>query len=901
MSRSSSDLSRQKNALYQARLGRRVIPVTPDPALELEFTPGAKFRKKPLINEPYAEATIDPAKIRRWFRRWPDMNYGIVGGKESGIIILDADLDEMADEKGGWRLTATETFGLVIEDFKLTFDKSRNLVTDTPSDSLHLFLEFPEGYDDSDFPGAAVQHKNLGRGMDLKFARGWVMGPGSSWLGKQYVMHDLDAPLVKTTSDLVAAISKGAPRQKSRRSQVRKDRKETTRSVADSRYSNGAVRADPTGLNPEWMHRALFGSQGEITKLEKISPAEGARDSGVFQAARAIGGLVLADGSGISKEQALSSYITAASHTIGGDWTYADIYQKWIRAVGGVDLDGKEWVAEAEVRVIPAPKRATRKADKASEAQRRSVAPPQSAEAQPATRKPGRPRKENPAEKGKYAWAWLNGELDRAAVEDFLVEKHHIHVDAAGSLWYYEPVGVYKPLTKVEGEGAPRRTIKAILGNRYTTTWVNNVISGILEDRTYLPVLETERTLHNAHLIYLRNGRYNTRSDAFETYTPENAGTFQLPITYDPDATCPGWNRQFALTMPTDAGDYPKQMLASVLLPTSTSAAIWMLGTRTNSGKSFLIWFIENYLIGKEFVAAISPHDLNSKNSHLVSDLQGMYANVSSELGTQKLIDVQEIKKLTSGGQDSTQPHAKYKRSSKFAWFGSMIFSMNQELEVSDHSGAWDRRAMYLPFPNDLREHPDADRDFDRKGRYTLVTDEEVSGLFNEIVRAAHHVQEHGFTVPESAQRMRREFETPPEARPIVKWLHDEEGKTLKIDLKVDREDKATDMKVERPAAYKAFKTWATANGYAEGCYPGRNTFFAYLTKVFGKYVHNDQGDWFLGLQLTSTGKQRARARAVESDLDKKRSNRAAVALESLANDLKADLYSGEISEALSS
>lgn len=37
------------------------------------------------------EATTDPAVLRRWWRRWPDANVGVVTGARSGIVVLDID------------------------------------------------------------------------------------------------------------------------------------------------------------------------------------------------------------------------------------------------------------------------------------------------------------------------------------------------------------------------------------------------------------------------------------------------------------------------------------------------------------------------------------------------------------------------------------------------------------------------------------------------------------------------------------------------------------------------------------------------------------------------------------------------------------------------------------------
>lgn len=898
MSHSSDDLSRLENALHHARKGRRIVPVAEDPANNPAppREERALAKKKALVTDTFREATTNEAKIRRWFKRWPNMNYGIVGGKRSGIVIWDADLDNEPDPVHGWNLSGAETFNLVLDDFGIHVDGA--LQTHTPSGGLHIFAAFPESFTDLDFKGHNSPHPNLGHGMDLMFAGGWVVGPGCSWNGKSYVMHDIDAPLATLSDEFFEQTKRGAPKQESRRAKKVQRREQARSPLASMSLDTTTGEA---GINPLWMRHALFGPDGEVTKLYEVSAAEGGRDSGVFEQARRIAGLVLAQGSGITPEAAHSIYMTAAAHTIGGDWTYEDVQSKWARAMG---VETGE--PEATIRQIPLPSTRSGLAAESDDAPLASKIDEGLTAAagthidEETKRGPGRPRKVNEAERGTYAWAWEDGVLDLAAVTEFLIEKHHIKLDDIGGLWSFEPLKLaYEPLTKDDGGGAPRRTIKAILGNKYSTTEVNRVISAIIEDKIFLEKIETERTAKNAHLVYLRNGLLNIETGEFAEYTASNAGAYQLPITYDPAATCPGWERQFELTLASDAREYVKEMLASVLLPSPSTAAIWMLGLRTNSGKSFLIHVIENYLYGSAFVTAISPHELNSRNSHLVRDLRGMLANVCPDLKNEKLIDVAEIKKLMSRGKDSTQAHGKYQKSVKFSWFGSMVFSMNDILEVSDKSGAWDSRTMYLTFPNDMRVHPEGDPDFERNN-HRLLTDKEISGLFNEIVRAAQRIEKEGFSAPASAEAMRRDFETPAEARLMLKWLEEgEAATTLKIDRSIDRKNRSTDLKVERSVAWKSFRSWATEQGHEDDSYPGRNTFYGHLAKILGNPVHTDQGDWFMGLQITPTHKRRARSAAVENDISAKRKSREASQrdLGALATEMNADTESGEIGE----
>ena len=73
-----------KAALKYQSMGLSVIPV--------------KANKKPYIKwEPYQSSAADEKQIRSWWSKWPGANIGLVTGKVSNIIALDADSQEGHD------------------------------------------------------------------------------------------------------------------------------------------------------------------------------------------------------------------------------------------------------------------------------------------------------------------------------------------------------------------------------------------------------------------------------------------------------------------------------------------------------------------------------------------------------------------------------------------------------------------------------------------------------------------------------------------------------------------------------------------------------------------------------------------------------------------------------------
>ncbi len=133
-------------ALEAAQHGFRVFPVQPD-------------GKRPLISEWQRWATMDPDKIREWYRSWPDANIGI---HTRGLLVVDVDAKHGAT---------------IPPDLPATF------TVETPSGGWHLYYNTHQAV-----PNSASK---LGKGIDIRGDNGYVLGPGSSIQGRQYVVDSL--------------------------------------------------------------------------------------------------------------------------------------------------------------------------------------------------------------------------------------------------------------------------------------------------------------------------------------------------------------------------------------------------------------------------------------------------------------------------------------------------------------------------------------------------------------------------------------------------------------------------------------------------------------------------------------------------------------------------------------
>ena len=135
-----------KQAVVLQQLGRnrcqarRVLQIRKNTILALArngiaicaYAPGASV--PPKDTHGYLDATTDDKTIRRWFKEYPGMNYGIATGRESGIVALDIDMPTGFDQ-----LRA-----LVNNDVSIAAQLAIGVAVRSPSGGVHLWLPAPD-------------------------------------------------------------------------------------------------------------------------------------------------------------------------------------------------------------------------------------------------------------------------------------------------------------------------------------------------------------------------------------------------------------------------------------------------------------------------------------------------------------------------------------------------------------------------------------------------------------------------------------------------------------------------------------------------------------------------------------------------------------------------------------
>jgi hypothetical protein len=158
-------------------------------ARALAVFPCQEGAKKPNTTHGVDDATRDIARIRRWWEAHPADNVGIRTGIESGIVVLDVDVDDGVEEDGWWHLHRLEDVHGALPDTKSVR---------TPRGGVHFYWQHPgpEIKNTAGFPAP---------GLDIRGDGGYVVAPPSIVNGVAYEVDD-DSPVAPMPAWLLTLV-----------------------------------------------------------------------------------------------------------------------------------------------------------------------------------------------------------------------------------------------------------------------------------------------------------------------------------------------------------------------------------------------------------------------------------------------------------------------------------------------------------------------------------------------------------------------------------------------------------------------------------------------------------------------------------------------------------------------
>jgi putative DNA primase/helicase len=335
----------------------------------------------------------------------------------------------------------------------------------------------------------------------------------------------------------------------------------------------------------------------------------------------------------------------------------------------------------------------------------------------------------------------------------------HLARDKGDALYVFQD-GAYRP----GGEKHVRRRVRELLeawgqAQRWSSELVNNAILAILARCPSLwerPPLDT---------LNVQNGLLDVAARALRPHSPEFLSPVQLPVAYDPAATCPEIEAFCRQVFPEDAYEagVPWELVAWLMLPHPwPQKAVLLLG-EGGTGKSTFLALLRAFL-GRENTVALSLHRLEG-DRFACGRLVGKLANICPDLPSQHLSTTASFKALTGG--DEVMAEHKYRDAFAYTPYARLVFSANHPPRAADASEAFFDRWLVVPFQRRFRGTEGEVPQHVLLGR--LTQPRELSGLLNKALDALPKVKERGFTVTPSMREAWRELREATD--PIGAWL----------------------------------------------------------------------------------------------------------------------------------
>lgn len=344
--------------------------------------------------------------------------------------------------------------------------------------------------------------------------------------------------------------------------------------------------------------------------------------------------------------------------------------------------------------------------------------------------------------------------------------------------WSYSG-GVWSP-----DRYAVRARTAQLLGERYRpshTKVAEDVVAGRIPTIACDPV---------SGVINFRNGLYDWTLGRLREHDPDVPTTVQLQVPYDPDATCPTFDRFLAEIVPADMITPVWELIGYLLYSGNPLHKAVMFVGKGRNGKGTLIRVILA-LLGQSNVTTVSLQDLVNTRFRS-AQLFGKIANIAGDIDGSYLENTALFKAITGG--DTIQAEHKNRDPFDFTPWAVPLFSANKIPAASDTTAGYLSRWFVVPFPHSFEGRED--RTLDDK----LADPSELAGVAAKAVRHLPQLLARGdFELGESAREAKADF-------------------TRKVDQVRTWYDECcapdADRWNNRTHLYGAYKAWCARDGY---------------------------------------------------------------------------------------
>ena len=263
----------------------------------------------------------------------------------------------------------------------------------------------------------------------------------------------------------------------------------------------------------------------------------------------------------------------------------------------------------------------------------------------------------------------------------------------------------------------------------------------------YLPTPESNK---DTVLINLQNGTFeiSPQGTNLKPFDRSDFITYQLPFEYNPQAKAPIFEAYLNRVLPDiERQRVLAEYLGFVFIKHGSNAlkeekALILYGTGAN-GKS-VFFEVVNALLGTDNVSSYSLQSLTNDNGYFRAKLANKLVNYASEINGK--LETSIFKQMVSG--EPVEARLPYGQPFILKQYAKMIFNVNELPKDVEHTNAYFRRFLIIPFDVTIPPH---EQD---KNLHTKIIEKELSGVFNWVLQGLNRLLEQKkFSDCEAAQQ----------------------------------------------------------------------------------------------------------------------------------------------------
>ena len=323
---------------------------------------------------------------------------------------------------------------------------------------------------------------------------------------------------------------------------------------------------------------------------------------------------------------------------------------------------------------------------------------------------------------------------------------HHIYL-YNGAYW---SILDQQAFSKFLGKAAEKMGVPKIMARHYQ--FRDQLLKQFLAV-AYLPKPEPSK---DTVYINLRNGTYEItpQGSRLIPFDPTHFLTYQLNFEYNPDARAPIFQEYMDRVLP----DKDLQMILAEYLgfifirhgsdTIKEEKTLLLYGTGAN-GKS-VFFEIVNALLGRENVSSYSLQSLTNENGYYRANLADKLVNYSSEISGKLQSSI--FKQMVSG--EPIEARLPYHPPVIVTQYAKLIFNCNELPSDVEHSNAYFRRFLIIPFTVTIPEHEQ-----DKRLHHKIIQSE-LAGVFNWVLEGLDRLlTQQRFTHSDAVNNARQHYE----------------------------------------------------------------------------------------------------------------------------------------------